>query len=225
MCFPYYSRTHIHDYKKSSYIIIILFFCLLHPYTGRAFGTEMCMVTKHVDILTLHGQVVKLFYGGIYITRLCQQQGEAERQRQSKQVNFTQDGKERSALPLGVIRTHDTLLSRRALYQLSYQGNLPCRGSKCMGHPSNVRAACCAVPLSNWQDCCVFTISFLATSFSSAFICPYLHQYPHPLPPFKNAATIVGERERANLVVRSSGFFGMRVGRPGEISRDPRTND
>ena len=49
------------------------------------------MVTKHVYILALHGQVA---------IGMCQQ-GEAERQRQSKQVNFTQDNSSKEKeLPL-----------------------------------------------------------------------------------------------------------------------------
>ena len=53
---------------------------------------------------------------------MCQQQGEVERQKQSKQVNYTQDSsfsKEKGRAVLGWILTHDTLPSRLALYQVS----------------------------------------------------------------------------------------------------------
>ena len=51
-----------------------------------------------------------------------------QRQRQGKQVNYTQDNsffpRKRRRVALGGIRTHGgTLQSRRALYLLSYQGN------------------------------------------------------------------------------------------------------
>ena len=54
-----------------------------------------------------------------------------ERQRHNKQINYTQDSsffKETRRAALGVIQTHDTLQSRRELYQLSYQGNSAGRG-------------------------------------------------------------------------------------------------
>ena len=64
---------------------------------------------------------------------MCQQQGEVERQKQSKQVNYTQDSsfsKEKGRAVLGWILTHDTLPSRLALYQVSqYQSNAAGRGS------------------------------------------------------------------------------------------------
>ena len=59
---------------------------------------------------------------------------EVSRQRKANQtLNCTQDNsffqrKEKIAA-LGRIRTHNTLLSRRPLYQLSYQGNSAGRGS------------------------------------------------------------------------------------------------
>ena len=68
----------------------------------------------------------------LYDCCMSQQLGN-EVERQGKQVNYTQDSsffsKKRRTAALGGIRTHDTLQSRRALYQLSYQGNSAGRGS------------------------------------------------------------------------------------------------
>ena len=62
---------------------------------------------------------------------LCMSQqlgNEVERQGKARQTSQLHPGQLRRAA-LGGIRTHDTLQSRRALYQLSYQGNSAGRGS------------------------------------------------------------------------------------------------
>ena len=73
---------------------------------------------------------------------------EVERERQSKQVNCTQDGSFIKELPwVGGIWTHDTLQSRRVLYQLrlyqlSYQGNSAGRGSNLQQIKANLKPLC-----------------------------------------------------------------------------------
>ena len=76
---------------------------------------------------SLHGKPATkeaLLDRGERVSAIACEDYEVERQRHNKQINYTQD---RAAL--GGIRTHDTLQSRLALYQLSYQGNSAGRGS------------------------------------------------------------------------------------------------
>ena len=79
--------------------------------------------------------------------RMSQQLGN-EVERQGKQVNYTQDSsffsKKRRRAGLDGIRTHDTLQSRRALYQLSYQGNSAGRGSN-LQHNTRQTSNHCAI--------------------------------------------------------------------------------
>ena len=78
---------------------------------------------------------------------------EVTRQRQIKQLNCTQDNsffpEKGKRAALGGIRTHDTLLSGRALYQLSYQGNSAGRGSnlqhKTLQDKGNLKPLCYSI--------------------------------------------------------------------------------
>ena len=73
------------------------------------------MVTKHAYITWAGG------YGDSLLGR-CQQQGEAERQTQSKQVNFTP--RKRKSCPRWDSNPRHCGLGERSIYQLSFQGNL-----------------------------------------------------------------------------------------------------
>ena len=82
-----------------------------------------------------HLRISWLFSFSFITFSLCKQSmvntHKAARQRQNKQVNYTQvQLKAKGIASLGGIRTHVTLQSRRALYQLGYQGNSACRGLK-----------------------------------------------------------------------------------------------
>ena len=90
--------------------------------------TVKCIVNFPVGLCT-HCDSMYASFQCMYVC-MSQRLG-SEVERQGKQVNYTQDSsfQKRRRVTLGGIRTHDTLQSRRALYQLSYQGNSAGTGS------------------------------------------------------------------------------------------------
>ena len=79
---------------------------------------------------------------------------------------------------LGGIRTHDTLQSRRALYQLSYQGNSVGRGSNLQHNTTQGKPQTTvpwhSIPLTQYVIYTPLTVAYVGYSATALFI---VHAY------------------------------------------------
>ena len=104
--------------------------------------------------------------------------------RQGKQVNFTQDSsffsKKRRRAALCGIRTHGTLLSRCALYQLSYQGNSAGRGSNLQHNTkTNLKPLCCGTVYSTQYVHVHCMVTQIFQHKTKAYLRPLCHGTVH----------------------------------------------
>ena len=100
---------------------------------------EHCLVCTHRASVTVEKppKIAEYFQYGLSCSVQCEflhvyvNKLSLGRQGKGKQIHYAQDSsaKIRAALGQGGIGTHDTLQSKRVLYQLSYQGNSAGRGS------------------------------------------------------------------------------------------------
>ena len=155
------------------------------------------MVTKHVYITWAGG------YGDSQLGR-CQQQGEAERQRQSKQVSFTPDNP-RKKKELPQVGFQPTTLQASALHT-EFPRQLSWQGFRMYG--TSQLCACCML------CCAIIKLTGLLRLYNQAsyFLVfrfePSFYLDPPSLPPFKNSCYCISIN--ALLYKWNNHFFNMK---------------